>query len=172
MTFGNDDPTEVEIGCGVGSFLIRAAAVHPGRNFFGLERAPALAAAAADTVARAQLPNIRVLCADAQCVVTRLIPPASVAAYHIYFPDPWWKRRHHRRRLFGREFVAALARTLAPGGEVHFATDVAALFAEAQAVTVAAGLTRLPLAPAPPMTVFARRCLGATRTLHHGSFRR
>src|SRR5215470_14283854 len=110
--FSNDLPTEVEIGPGTGTFLISAAGRVPPRNLFAIEHARGRATRLQAAIARAGLRNVRVIAADATCVVSTLIPAESVAAYHIYFPDPWWKRRHHRRRLLTPAFAGALARTL------------------------------------------------------------
>jgi tRNA (guanine-N7-)-methyltransferase len=121
--FGREAPVEVEIGSGDGTFLLAAAARRPDVDFFGLERSPSKARRLAARVARQSLPNIRSLCADATCVI-ELIPSASVTAYHIYFPDPWPKNRHARRRLVTPVLIAALARTLVQGGQLLVATDV------------------------------------------------
>jgi tRNA (guanine-N7-)-methyltransferase len=75
-------------------------------------------------------PNATVIHADITCLVRTLIWPASVAAYHLYFPDPWWKQRHHKRRLFRDDFAAALTRTLTPGRTIFLASDVQEYFAE------------------------------------------
>ncbi len=127
--FGNDAPVEVEIGPGTGTFILTAAAESPDVNFYGVEHSRARATRLQDAICTRGLANARVINGDAACVVSALLPAAGVRAYHVYFPDPWWKRRHHRRRLFTPAFAAALARTLAPGGQVHVATDVEETFA-------------------------------------------
>lgn len=122
--FHNENPVEVEIGAGGGAFLLQISAEHPERNYFGIEHARARVRLLEEKLAAAQRPNVIVIGADAAYVVRHLIPAQSVAAFHIYFPDPWWKRRHHRRRLITEGLVHDLARALAPGGQVHAATDV------------------------------------------------
>jgi tRNA (guanine-N7-)-methyltransferase len=124
LLFGNDDPVEIEIGAGDGTFLALAARQRPAHNFLGIEHAPARARRLAERIARLRTARIRMLRADAACVVTTIIPPASVTAYHVYFPDPWPKQRHAKRRLFRPPVIAALARTLMPGGRLLVATDV------------------------------------------------
>lgn len=123
--FGNEAPVEVEIGCGDGVFLETWAGRHRSRNFLGLERSPSKARRLAERFAKRSMPNVRTLQGDARCLVSTLVPDASVAAYHVYFPDPWPKRGHAPRRIFTPPFVSALARTLVPGGRLWFATDVA-----------------------------------------------
>src|SRR5262249_51918190 len=110
-------------------------------------------------IARLRLENVRVIGADARCVVARLVAPASVAAYHIYFPDPWPKTRHRARRLFDRAFATALSATLAPGGCIHLATDLPDLFARACGALATAALVPAPasLAPPRPRTWFERK---------------
>ena len=171
--FGNDRPVEVEIGSGTGTFLLSAARANPSSNFFGLERSRTRARQVAELIAAHGLPNARVLAADATCIVTRLIAPASVSAYHIYFPDPWWKRRHHRRRLFTPELAAALSRTLQPGGRVFVATDVDTVYQLATA-TLSIGLSREPSIPPRRIgqTVFERKGLQRGGTIYEAAFRR
>ncbi len=171
--FGNPRPVEIEIGPGTGHALLEAAARHPGHNFFGIEHSrPRAECVARELVAR-RLDNVRVLCADAACVVARCIPPGSVGAYHIYFPDPWWKRRHHRRRLFTPQFAHDLARTLAPGGAVYVATDVPEVFARMLATLGETGcLSRLRTARPPRTTTtrFERKGLARGATIHEAVF--
>lgn len=126
--FGSDHPVEVEIGPGTGSFMLAAAQSSADANFFGVERSRNRATRLQSTVDACGLSNARVIAADAFCVVSTLIPGETVSAFHIYFPDPWWKRRHHRRRLFTPAFAAALVRTLAPHGRIYVATDVDEVF--------------------------------------------
>lgn len=122
--FENERRVEVEIGCGTGTFILHAAAENPDVNYFGIERAYRRARIVESGRAARDLTNVRILAADAGCLVTSIIPADSVHAYHIYFPDPWWKRRHFRRRYFTPEFAAALERTLVPGGTLFLASDV------------------------------------------------
>jgi tRNA (guanine-N7-)-methyltransferase len=122
--FARDAPVDVEIGSGDGAFLLAFAARHPDRNVLGIERSPSKSRRLEARLARAALPNARMLHADATCVVPRLVPNESVAAYHVYFPDPWPKRGHAVRRVFSPLLVAALARTLVAHGRVYVATDV------------------------------------------------
>ena len=126
--FGNTQPVEVEVGCGKGLFLITAATQRPDTNFFGIELARKYALFAADRVARRCLTNVRVARADARQVLAQLVPDGSVSVLHVYFPDPWWKRRHQKRRLFTEEFVGHAGRILVPGGEFRVATDVEEYF--------------------------------------------
>ena len=114
---------EVDLGCGKGRFLLARAAAHPEISFLGLDRQTRRLAKVERKAQRAQLANIRLLYAEAAYAVVHLLPRGSVAAYYIFFPDPWPKRRHHRRRLFDAAFLDALNTTLLPGGCIHLATD-------------------------------------------------
>lgn len=125
FVFGNPRPVEVEIGCGSGVFFLRAAADFPQTNWYGIEKQSRRARPLEELCRKRGLHNTRILAGDGACVVENVIPDASVNAYHIYFPDPWWKRRHFGRRYFTPEFAAALERTLVPGGRLYLATDVA-----------------------------------------------
>jgi tRNA (guanine-N7-)-methyltransferase len=160
--FGNDAAVEVEIGPGTGTFMLAAATARSHINFFGIERSRARAARLETAINARLLTNARVVAADAACIVATIIPPLSVGAYHIYFPDPWWKRRHHRRRLFTPHFAAALARTLVPGGHLHVATDVDDTFAQIVETVGGCGLLGhrdATLAPRTTATAFERKGL-------------
>jgi tRNA (guanine-N7-)-methyltransferase len=129
--FGNDNAVTIEIGPGRGEFLLEAARANPHRNFYGIEHSRRRAAETLRRIDVLGLPNARVLLADATCVIG-LLPDACVESYIVLFPDPWWKRRHHRRRLFTETLVDLLVRTLVPGGTVHLVTDVEDYFQIAQ----------------------------------------
>jgi len=122
--FGNDHPVELEIGSGKGLFLANAATANPGHNFFGIEMARKYARRAAERLSKRNLSNVRVLPGDARLFMSRYVPPASLAAVHVYFPDPWWKTRHRKRRVFAEPMVIDIERTLLPGGDLWVVTDV------------------------------------------------
>ncbi len=128
LLFGNERPVEVEVGCGKGLFLSNAASQRLAHNFFAIEISRKYALFAADRVFRRGLSNARVARADASQVLRDWLPAASVSALHVYFPDPWWKRRHKKRRVFTAEFVQQASRLLIPGGELQLATDVEEYF--------------------------------------------
>jgi tRNA (guanine-N7-)-methyltransferase len=122
--FGNDHPVELEIGSGKGLFLANAGKMRPDHNFLGIELAKKYARRAAERVAKLGLRNVKVLAADARGFLARNVPSASLHAVHVYFPDPWWKARHKKRRVFCAPLVADIERVLLPGGELHVVTDV------------------------------------------------
>lgn len=126
--FGNARPVELEIGCGKGGFLLRQAKSHPERNYFGIEWANEFFKYAADRMARWGVTNARVARTDAREFVIRRVRPRSLAALHLYHPDPWPKKRHHKRRLFTSEFVGAAVQSLVPGGRWAIQTDHAEYF--------------------------------------------
>jgi tRNA (guanine-N7-)-methyltransferase len=126
--FGNNHAVELEVGSGKGLFLANAAALNPGHNFLGVEVARKYAVKAAERVAKRDLKNVRVLRADARLFLSRYVDPASLHAVHVYFPDPWWKKRHKKRRVFCEPFVLDVARALRPGGDFWVATDVEEYF--------------------------------------------
>jgi tRNA (guanine-N7-)-methyltransferase len=121
--FGRIAPVTLEIGFGMGETTAAIAAAHPERDFLGLEVHGPGVGALLNRVDSAGLTNIRVIQHDAVDVVAHMIPPASLAGIHVYFPDPWPKKRHHKRRLLQPSFVHALAQRLAPSGYLHAATD-------------------------------------------------
>ncbi len=121
--FATRQLVEVEIGCGDGGFLAQYAPRHPERNFLGIERLKGRLGKLARRGPREGLTNVRLLRIEAAYFVEYLLPPASVTTVHIYFPDPWPKKRHHKNRLIQSPFVTLLARTLTPGGTVYLRTD-------------------------------------------------
>src|SRR5262245_30876880 len=126
--FGREAPLEIEVGSGKGLFLAAAAAGAPERNFVGVEIARKYAHFTAARLVKRGLTNATVLNGDGQRLFSELLPNGSLAAVHVYFPDPWWKKRHHKRRLMNERFLGDVARTLAAGGSLHFWTDVAEYF--------------------------------------------
>jgi tRNA (guanine-N7-)-methyltransferase len=125
--FGTPYPVAIEIGPGRGEFLRTMARARPDWNFLAIERSAARGRAVARLLERDALTNARILCADATCLLAQL-PPASVAALFVQFPDPWWKRRHHKRRVWTPSFVATVRHILARGATVEFLTDVEETF--------------------------------------------
>ena len=137
--FSTRAPIEIEIGCGKGAFLAWAAQTRLQHNFLGVERQMIRLRKVDSKVQRLGLTNVRLLRIEAGYLVGKMIPDNSVAAYHIFFPDPWPKRRHQANRLLGPAFVLELHRTLQKGGTVNVATDDATYFAGIQKVFANSG---------------------------------
>lgn len=121
--FGREAPLVLEIGCGMGETTAAIAAAHPEINFLGCEVFGAGVGALSKRIEEMGLANIRICRHDAIEVVRDMIPENSLAGVHIFFPDPWRKARHHKRRLLRPDFTALLASRIAPGGYLHCATD-------------------------------------------------
>ena len=126
--FGNEHPVELDVGGGRGLFLFNASISHPHRNYCGIEIDYREGRRTARRLKKRNLPNARVLGGDARMALESLIPNNSVAAVHVYFPDPWWKRKHRRRRIFTDSFLELVSRVLIPGGELHSWSDVEEYF--------------------------------------------
>jgi tRNA (guanine-N7-)-methyltransferase len=135
--FGNDHPVELEIGSGKGLFLINAASNAASHNYLGVELARKYARMAAERLARRQLANAKIWRGDARLVMGRQVPEASLRAVHVYFPDPWWKKRHKKRRVFTEELVTQIDRVLEPGGDLRVASDVEDYFVLIQSLIAA-----------------------------------
>jgi tRNA (guanine-N7-)-methyltransferase len=122
-TFGRTAPVILEIGFGMGKTTARIAETHPKNDYLGVEvHTPGVGSLLKEIEARG-IGNIRIIQHDAVEVLARMVPDTALAGIHIYFPDPWPKKRHHKRRLIQAKFVALLARKLASGGYLHCATD-------------------------------------------------
>ena len=134
--FGNRAPLEVDLGCGDGSFLAAAATTNPARNFLGVERMPGRVRSACRKIEAGGLSNARILQLEISYAVRQLLPAASVAVFHLMFPDPWPKRRHSPRRIVTEDFLAALHRALAPDGTLRIATDQSDYFREIERLAV------------------------------------
>jgi len=130
--FGRRAPLELEIGCGKGLFLLGAAQSDPDTDFLGVEIAGKFAVLSASRLAKRDVPNARVMSTDARVLVGHCLAEGSVRRIHVLFPDPWWKKRHRKRRVFTPEFVTDCGRALEPGGDVHIATDVEDYFGDIQ----------------------------------------
>ena len=126
--FGNDHPVELEVGFGKGLFLLTEAQRRHEVNFFGIEIERKYQLYVATRMAKRGLANVRVACAAARRFLQDFIPDDSVQAVHVYFPDPWWKTRHKKRRVFDEDFVRQCQRILRPNGHLRIATDVEEYF--------------------------------------------
>jgi tRNA (guanine-N7-)-methyltransferase len=132
--FGDGHPVELEIGCGKGGFLLRQAKAHPERNYLGVEYANKYYRFAVDRMARWGVTNVRIVRTDAKVLVMHRLVPDCLSALHVYHPDPWPKKRHHKRRLIVPEFAAAVLRVLQVGGRWAIQTDHAEYFEQIEQV--------------------------------------
>jgi tRNA (guanine-N7-)-methyltransferase len=176
--FGRRASVVLEIGSGMGETTAAIAQAHPELDFVAVEvHAPGVGALLR-RLDEEGLANVRVIRHDAVEVVEHMIAPASLSGVHVYFPDPWPKKRHHKRRLLQSAFVHTLAQRLAPGGYLHAATDwedyaqamLATLTAEPLLANTAAGY-----APRPawrPLTKFERRGVKLGHSVYDLLFRR
>ncbi|MDB5775615.1 MAG: trmB [Herbaspirillum sp.] len=121
--FGRAAPAILEIGFGMGDSTAQIAAAMPDRNFIGVEVHTPGIGSLLKLIGEQHLENLRIVQHDAVEVLTHMIAPASLAGVHVFFPDPWHKARHNKRRLIQPALVSLLASRLAPGGYLHCATD-------------------------------------------------
>lgn len=122
-------PLEIDFGCHRGAFLIGMAALHPGVNFLGIEKQIDRVEKCNARAERLGLPNARAMQGVGDESL-KAIPAASVSVFHLYFPDPWPKRRHASRRVFQKSFIAEIRRLLRPGGLLRLMTDDEPYFGE------------------------------------------
>ncbi len=174
QVFGRAAPVVLEIGSGMGDTTAEIARANPATDFIALEvHAPGVGSLLRK-LAALEPKNVRVIRHDALEVLERMIADGSLAGIHLFFPDPWPKKRHHKRRLVQPAFAALAARKLAPGGYLHAATDWPDYAAQMEAVLSAEPLLhrdrREPRAR--PLTKFERRGLGLGHPVRDLVFRR
>ena len=171
--FGRAAPLVLEIGSGMGETTARIARERPDTDFIAVEVHGPGVGSLLKLIEREQLRNVRVIRHDALEVLEHMIPDASLAGIHLFFPDPWPKKRHHKRRLVQPAFAALAARKLAPGGTLHAATDWEDYASQMAEVLMAeAGLRRENGASARPPTKFELRGLKLGHKVHDFVFRR
>lgn len=121
--FGRPGPVHIEIGSGKGTFLVSQAQAQPDDNFLGIEWAGRYYRYAVDRIGRWDLANVRIIRTDAAVFLAESVPDDSVVCFHIYFPDPWHKKRHNKRRLICPANLENFIRCLKTGGQLRLATD-------------------------------------------------
>jgi len=121
--FGNAQPMVLEIGYGMGDSLLTMAQQEPDKNFVGIEVHPPGVGRLVNEAGKLALGNLKTYCADAVDVLTHCIPPRSLERVQLYCPDPWHKKRHHKRRIVQGDFVALVSSRLREGGLFHLCTD-------------------------------------------------
>ena len=170
--FGNDHPVVVEIGSGKGRFLISSAMERPEVNFIGIEKSLHYHRVMRERIGKRSLPNIRLINHDAFLVMRDMFPLESVAEVHIYFPDPWPKKREQKRRIIRPNVLAEIRNILTPDGSGIFVTDHKMYF------TVAASLigtffqseTRVPGPEDPPRTNYEAKYRAEGREIYEVRF--
>ena len=135
--FGRSGPVHIEIGSGKGTFLFGQAGAHPGDNFLGIEWARKYYRHAVDRIGRWGLTNVRIIRTDAAEFIADSVPVDSVDCFHIYFPDPWPKKRHNKRRFICPANLEHLIRCLKTAGQLRIATDHADYFEQVKTVLAA-----------------------------------
>jgi tRNA (guanine-N7-)-methyltransferase len=164
-TFGRHAPHILEIGCGMGETTAIIAAQHPRNNYLGIEVHTPGVGSLLKEISTRELANLRVIQHDAVDVMRDMLAPGSLAGIHVFFPDPWPKKRQQKRRLIQPDFVALMASRLSPAGYIHCATDwedyaqqmLAVLSAEPRLENMAGGFAPRP--PYRPQTKFESRGL-------------
>jgi len=166
--FSRPAPLVVEIGCGHGETLLAAATAHPETNFLGFEVFEASIASTLGKLASNGIENVRLVCADAVSGLSHLLPDASVTEVWVFFPDPWHKTRHHKRRLVSPSFLDLIATKLVPGGILRLATDwesYAQAMAEALDADPRFAVSSTDRFATRPVTKFESRGIAAGRTI-------
>jgi len=135
--FGRKNPVHIEIGSGKAAFLLNQATAQPNVNFLGIEWASKYYRYAIDRIGRWALKNVRILRTDAVHFLINFVPDSSVECFHIYFPDPWPKKRHHKRRFIAPANLEQLLRCLIPAGTIRIVTDHTEYFEQIQKVLAA-----------------------------------
>jgi tRNA (guanine-N7-)-methyltransferase len=169
--FGRAAPLELEIGPGRGAFALDHAARHPEIDLVAIESRRSDCELIRARAERRGLHNLTVLQGDARLLIPRLFSPGSLAAVHVQFPDPWWKKRHHKRRMIDTELAAQLRRLLAPGGIVDFRTDVEAYAREGVQTWLEAGFAQLPDEPPEVLSTRERRYAVSGQPVFRARFR-
>ena len=135
--FGRIAFVHIEVGSGKGTFLVNQAKSRPDVNLIGIEWANRYFRFAVDRIGRWNLTNVRIIRTDAVKFVAENVPDSSVDCFHVYFPDPWPKKRHHKRRFFNLANIDNLIRCLKPAGSIRVATDHAEYFEQMKSVLAA-----------------------------------
>lgn len=178
--FPRPAPLELEMGSGKGLFLHTASGQRPEHNFLGVELAHKYAQFAAARLARSGRTNACMVDGDGLRLFREWLPDRCAMAVHVYFPDPWWKKRHRKRRVLNAPFLADVVRVLQPGGTLHFWTDVAEYFQSSLELIAASTPLLGPFdVPEPPSlsdldyrTHFERRTRQAGEPVYRAEFRR
>jgi len=170
--FGNDHPVVLEIGSGKGRFLITSATERPDVNFIGIEKSLHYHRLIRDRVAKRGLRNIRLINYDAFVVLQKMLADASLAEIHIYFPDPWPRKREQKRRIIRPEVLTEIRRVLVPGGSGIYVTDHREYF-DAAAPLIEVHFRaerRIPTAEDPPRTNYEAKYREEGRPVHEVRF--
>jgi tRNA (guanine-N7-)-methyltransferase len=179
--FGADGPVEIEIGIGKGRFLLASAAARPDVSHLGVEWANKYLRFAESRAWKRGLSNVRFARVDAREMVHRAVPSNSVSAYYVFYPDPWPKKRHNKRRFLQLETAHHLARTLVPGGKLHVSTDHEDYWREIEPLLdghraferlPGFGGEDFPLPTDQPLTNYELKYLREGRKRHRGSWKR
>ncbi len=169
--FGREAPLQVDLGCGGGDFLCELAQRHPTKNFLGIEKLAGRVAKACRK--SADLENVRVVKVESAYAVRYLLPEASVETFYLLFPDPWPKRRHHRRRIVGPDFLGAIHRALSDNGIFQIATDQPDYFDQIlKTAENHRGFETVAPAADLPSTKFERRFVDAGAVIYRLSLRK
>ncbi len=175
---GDQRPVELEIGSGKGLFLVNAACQRPEHGFLGIELSRKYARLAAERIVKRGVANVRIWPGDAGMVLKRLVADGTVRTVHVYFPDPWWKKRHKKRRVFTAALVADIVRILEEEGSLEVATDVEEYFevirahiaAEPRLVEKPPPLLRAPEHDLDYLTNFERKFRLEGRPIYRASY--
>ena len=173
LWFGPDaPPLEVDFGCHRGTFLLGMAEKYPGTNFLGIDKQAARVGKCLKKISRTGVTNAWAVQGEGGEALTRLFPEQSISVFHLSFPDPWPKRRHESRRVFTKDFLERIEKSLRRGGILRLMTDDAGYFSEMQRLTMDQweevpwedGIER-------PATAFEKTCLAQGKLPHRSALR-
>lgn len=178
--FHNTNPVELEVGFGKGAFLVEAGPANPRINYLGIEIDKGLQLYVANRLAKRQLATVKVMQGDAGKLLAQHLADGCLQALHVYFPDPWWKKKHRARRVFNESFASQAARVIQPQGYLYLATDVAEYFQvmmmimneRSEFVALDVGREEAAEDPAKPATNFEKKARNEGRPVWRARFQR